>query len=185
VLAVDANGTYRWDRQFGGAGPQRAWGATRHGDGVLVSGYFSSSIDFGAGARTATGGEDIFVVLLGPDGSTRWDRTFGGPGAEFGNWVDSDPSRGILMTGYSNDAVDFGGGPHASVGVDDVFVVALDDAGGYRWDRALGSPGSDWGEAAFWHRDGVVAAGGIRGDASFPPWTLVGNGGADCWIVRF
>jgi hypothetical protein len=67
VASYDPAGVLRWARSFGAAGDDGGSDAFLTPDGaLLVTGWFSGSVDFGAGARTSAGLRDVFVVALQP-----------------------------------------------------------------------------------------------------------------------
>jgi hypothetical protein len=67
VAKLDASGAHVWSKRFGDTGSQFGTGvATDAGRNVLVTGYFASSVDFGAGPLTSAGGQDIFIAKFSP-----------------------------------------------------------------------------------------------------------------------
>lgn len=79
VVTVDVDGTATVLRRIPGADRQEATGVAVLPDGdLVVTGLFAGSIDWGDGAHTSVGEDDVFVTRLAPDGHARWTRTFGG-----------------------------------------------------------------------------------------------------------
>jgi hypothetical protein len=67
VARYDAVGACRWCRQAGGAGEDAGRAVAAAGTGAaVVTGNFTTSIDFGGGTRTSAGGNDVFVARFGP-----------------------------------------------------------------------------------------------------------------------
>jgi hypothetical protein len=67
VAKYSGAGTHRWSQRFGGTGDDRSQGIAIGLDGqVAVTGFFPSTVDFGAGPITSVGGNDIFLLRLGP-----------------------------------------------------------------------------------------------------------------------
>src|SRR5262249_47559744 len=49
-----------------------------------------------------------------------------------------DGAGNVLLTGFFDGSVDFGGGPLTSAGWSDIFVVKLDPAGNHLWSKRFG-----------------------------------------------
>lgn len=113
---------------YGGAGEDLAWGLAADGAGnVAMCGSFEQSINFGGGIMTSKGSSDAFVVRFDPTGAFRWSRQIGGPGEEtaFGVALDVGLGGAVLLAGYFEQTVDFGGVNLASAGSADMFVMQL------------------------------------------------------------
>ena len=142
LLALDQDGSYRWDRVVG---PSSFANSVAAHDGVVASGVFRVPFDFGGGVRTPRG-VDAYVVRFGADGTYAWDSAVrAAPSAEV------RPARiALSATGevslageYVSGAVDFGGGDRPNSGDSDLFAVRLDPAGGHVWDYVAGGSGED------------------------------------------
>lgn len=67
VARYDADGTYRWCRQAGGTGSDVGSSVAAAGPGAaVVTGYFTTSIDFGGGTLATAGFTDFFLAQFGP-----------------------------------------------------------------------------------------------------------------------
>lgn len=68
-----------------------------------------------------------------------WSKNFGGKGEEIITSIAVDPDSGdIFGTGYFRDTIDFGGGPMASTGSDDIFLFRLTADGQHVWSKRFG-----------------------------------------------
>lgn len=65
VAKLSPKGTHLWSRRFGDAEDQYATG-TVFADGLVITGYFAGSLDFGLGPLVSAGGTDVFVAKLYP-----------------------------------------------------------------------------------------------------------------------
>lgn len=139
-----------WWLRAGGAGYDNAYAIAAIDGDLVVAGGFRETADYGGGSVTSTGWEDAYVARYAADGTLLWFRHFGAPNAlARAVGVDAGPD-GIAATGTFRTAIDFGNGPVAPAGKDDVFVVMLDPAtGDTRWSATLGD--------AEWDRGGDVA----------------------------
>lgn len=76
---------------------------------VILSGYFSGSIDFGKGFMTATGSMDAFLLKLnGHSGDTVWSKRFGGSGETQIRSHTVDKWDHIVTVGYFTNNINFG-----------------------------------------------------------------------------
>jgi hypothetical protein len=175
----------QWARSFGG-GSEAYSGAVDRDGNILVTGFFTGTIDFGGGPlESVDGGDDVFVVKLSPLGRHLWSRAYGGAGSDYGLNVAVDDAGDVVVTGVFTETVDFGDGPVASAGAGDVFVVGLDPAGGHRWSRTFGGPGEDNG---YWlavdAQRNVVAAGFFADTVDFGDGPRTSAGLDDVFVVK-
>jgi hypothetical protein len=66
VAKYDPQGTRVWSKRAGNTAAQVARGVAADASGVLVTGNFAGAMDFGGGALTSAGGDDVFLVKLSP-----------------------------------------------------------------------------------------------------------------------
>ncbi|HEX6944068.1 MAG TPA: T9SS type A sorting domain-containing protein [Gemmatimonadaceae bacterium] len=123
----------------------------------------------------------------------RWSHGYGDTGTDAAYGVAVDGGGRVILVGSFEGSVDFGGGPLASAGSTDVFVVLYDLYGAPVWSRRFGGGGTD---VAY----GVVAAsfslgggnwayeftitGSFEGTVSFGGTDLVSAGGSDGFVAR-
>ncbi|HUI40179.1 MAG TPA: hypothetical protein VLY86_04570 [Methanothrix sp.] len=69
LLKTDADGNLVWDKTYGGPKDDVGMSVIQAGDGYAVAGRTAS---FGSG------GDDIWLLKVGPDGRELWNTTFGG-----------------------------------------------------------------------------------------------------------
>ena len=84
VSKYNAAGAHQWTTTFGGTGADWSYGVAVDGAGnVHVAGYFTNTVDFGAGNVTSNGNTDVFVTKLNSSGAHQWTTTFGGTGTDY------------------------------------------------------------------------------------------------------
>ncbi|WP_163870635.1 hypothetical protein [Myxococcus eversor] len=126
VTSLDGAGQHRWSRSFGGPGFDWGYDVDVDFEGnAVVTGAFSTSIDFGEGRLTSAGGDDIFVAKLGGDGVTRWGRAFGDVGNQSALRVASAGLRDVVLWGRLVGTLDFGSGPVTGMSSTDSFVTRI------------------------------------------------------------
>ncbi len=83
---VNADGTYAWATQAGGAGDDLSYGVSELADGSsIITGQFSGTATFGATTLVSAGSDDIFTAKLNADGTYAWAIKAGGLGND-GAW---------------------------------------------------------------------------------------------------
>ena len=124
---LTAGGAHLWSERFGavGASPSALGIAAGTAGDAFVVGQLSGTLDFGGGALTAVGGSDAFVVRLGSNGAHAWSKRFGAGGNQYAAGAAVDGLGQLLVTGYFEQSIDFGGGALTSAGALDMFVARL------------------------------------------------------------
>jgi hypothetical protein len=186
LAKLDAAGNHLWSKRFGSASEQYLASATVDDDGnVILTGDFSGSIDFGGGPLTGAGAATaIFVAKLDAMGNHMWSTSFDGGGGS-GLSIAVDALGDVVVTGDFHGTVDFGGGPLATLGDKNIFVVKLDAAGNHMWSKSFGD-GDDQVALAVAQDPGgdLVVAGYIEGTADFGGGMLTSAGGWDVFVTR-
>ena len=131
---------------------------------------FGGTFDFGCGVLTGPPGYwTIFVAKLDSLGKCLASRQFndtssyGEPSA-----TALDHAGNLLITGYFDNTVDFGGGPLVSAGSRDVYIVKLGPTLEYVWAKRFGDPQLQEAYAvATDDADDVVFTGRMTGTVDF------------------
>jgi len=110
LAKFDSAGTHAWSRAYGDAEAQILESVAVDGCGdVLATGYFSGVVDFGGGALTSKGLDDLFVVKLGPKGDHVWSRSFGDAAGQYGTAIAVGPGGHGYVAGQFEGTIDMGG----------------------------------------------------------------------------
>jgi len=108
VLKIDSAGTVVWARQLDVI-YTIAIAVTPSGD-VAATGMIQKATDLGTGPLPFVGAYDGYLVkLASSDGHTLWAKAFGTPGAEEGIGLTSTAAGDIVVAGYYNQSLTFGG----------------------------------------------------------------------------
>ncbi|HYE76403.1 MAG TPA: hypothetical protein VEI97_00325 [bacterium] len=184
LLKRAPDGSPVWDRTWGAAQGDAAWGVTvTSSNSVTVTGRFEETVDFGGGPRTSAGDSDGFIVQFDLDGAYAWDRAYGGAGSEDGYAVIAVGLDRLYLTGDFTGTVNFGGGNRTSAGAQDMWLLQLDNAGTYQWDATLGTPVFDIAtDVAF---DPVNIGPVICGATTGTLPGQVSYGGSDAFLARY
>ena len=145
IVKLNSSCELQWVYTAGGSENEFGYGIdVDRFDNVYATGVFKSTVDFGGGSVTASGGDfDAFTLKLNSSGVFQWVRTFGdNPGDESGNDVAAfqyyQTGQPCCLTNYDNlitvgdfnGTVDFGNGNVTSNSSSaDMFILKLDFSG--------------------------------------------------------
>ena len=145
VVKLNSSCELQWVYTAGGSENEFGYGIdVDRFDNVYVTGVFKSTVDFGGGNVTASGGDfDAFTLKLNSSGVFQWVRTFGdNPGDESGNdiatfqyYQTGQPCcqtnyDNLITVGDFNGTVDFGNGNVTSNSSSaDMFILKLNFSG--------------------------------------------------------
>jgi hypothetical protein len=182
------DGAHLWSKQFGDTWDDEGIQVAVDGSGdVLVTGYFGTTVDFGGGLLNTAGYLDIFVVKLsGVDGAHLWSKRLGNTKPDGGMGVAVDGNGDVLVMGFFEQTVNFGGEPLTSAGAEDIFVAKYSGVdGSYFWAKRFGGPGYEWrGGLAADTSDNVLVTGFFYETADFNGEFLTSAGEEDIFLVK-
>jgi hypothetical protein len=166
-------------------------------DFVYVTGYFSETIQIGAGPELASaGGKDVFLAKLDADGNHIWSQRFGSVLDDLVYDLVVDPVDGhVVITGGFQEEMGFGGAPLTSAGSFDIFLARLDAGGNHVFSARYGDVADQMDFATFatntWlsldlDQDGnIYLAGPLVGTAAFGDTPLTSpEGRMDAFLVK-
>ena len=192
VAKLDASGDHVWSKPVGDSGiatgiPANtitvAAGSTEE---VVFTGSFDETADFGGASLVSAGGQDLFAAKLDATGRHVFSRREGDGSNQTGLAVAVDGAGNMLLTGRFDGAVDFGGGPLASVGSLDIFLVKLNTNGGLLWSKRFGDTADQHGIGVATDKAGnVLLTGMFSGTVDFGNGPLVSAGGSDIFVAKF
>ncbi len=187
VGKFDAGGTFQWSKRFGDGSDQKALlvGADAAGN-VTVAGYHVGSIDFGGGPIASVGATDLFAAQLSGTGAHNWSGGYGSSGTDELTGLAVHSTGNVYLTGYASGSINFGGGPLAHAGAEDVVLARLSPSGAHVWSSSYGSGGYQSGFGADVNSAGAVAIGGqFSGTLNFGSGVMTDAGGTDGCVAYF
>ncbi|XXX77583.1 hypothetical protein WMF30_02245 [Sorangium sp. So ce134] len=187
VAKLDPTGVCLWSRRAGGlAEEQFGYGVASDPEGgVVATGSFSGSADFGTGQKTSAGSTDMFIVKYDSDGVPAWCRTYGDTAGQTGYAAAIDSTGNVFVTGYFLGSVTFGTSVLHSEGGYDVFIGKLDGDGVPLWGKRFGGAGDDFGaHVALDSEDNVIVTGSFAGPIDFGGGPLARGAGSDIFIAK-
>jgi hypothetical protein len=187
IVKFNSCGAPLWRKSLGDAQSQSVQRvAVDAQNNVLVIGQFRGAIDFGGGALSSGGGEDIFLAKLDSNGNHLWSQHFGDANDQFGRGVTTDVDGNVFIAGSIWGSADFGGGWVASAGWEDIFLAKFDSNGSYLWARRFGDQETQeaW-DLASDSTGNVVLTGYALGDLDFGNGLLTAGGMPDAVVAKF
>jgi uncharacterized protein (DUF2249 family) len=112
ISKYDSLGNYIWAKSIGSPAWEEAYTiAVDNNNNILLSGYYTNSIDFDPGAAvytlSGTTQPSIFLSSFDPSGNFNWVTGFGVQNSNFGNQIKVDDNNDIYLVGSFSDNVDF------------------------------------------------------------------------------
>jgi hypothetical protein len=201
ITGTCPDGTRPWAKNFSNTSKDVGNGiaADLFDDSIVITGYFSGTINFtdggtyaSPGALSAAGTTDIFLAKFHNDGTYWWSKRFGGTMAsDQGRGVAVDSLSDVVVTGNFQYTANFGGATLSSSAstTSDVFLASYDAQGNHRWSTQAGGVADDIGVsvAVVAGRNDVVLTGYTLGPMGFGGacGTLSTAGGADGFVAKY
>ena len=187
VAKFEPDGDHIRSERFGDASSQIALAVAVDVSGnVIVAGFFQGSVDFGGGALTSAGGEDIFVAKFGSDGAHVWSKRFGDASGQNPQGVTVDASGNVTITGYFMGTVNFGGGAITAGSSGDMFLAKFGPGGAHIWSKRFGDGSGAVGRAVAVDASGnAIVTGYFPGVVNFGGGALASAGGYDIFVAKF
>ena len=185
VACFDASGNHLWSKSFGDASEQRAYAVGIDADdNVFLAGMMWGNVDFGGGVFNVAGGSDIFLASFDANGDYRFSRRFGDDKNQGLSGIALDADGNVVLTGYFEGALNFGGGVLNSTSGTDIFVASFNNTATHRWSRRFGAIGSEIGTSIDCDASGrVVVTGTMQEPVDFGGGLLAGNGNASIFLL--
>ncbi|MFA6152655.1 MAG: T9SS type A sorting domain-containing protein [Chitinophagaceae bacterium] len=147
---------------------------------IYTTGYFQDHVDadLGSGSRilsVATGGYNVFISKSDSNGKLIWAQQIGNFKSINSRSISLDSDDGdIYITGSFTDLVDFDPGPGvanlAPAGLENTYILKLDNGGNYIWAKCITSPDRNNGYKVLANESkGVFLTGVFQTTTDFDP----------------
>ena len=157
LVKIDGNGNNLWSKTFGGSEYDEGISVKQTTDG----GYIIAGVTFSFG----NGPGDVYIIKTDDDGNELWNKTFGGPGYDYGYSVQQTSNGGYVISGGTDSE---NGG--------DIYLIKTDDNGDSLWTITIGGNSEDYSYSVQQTTDGgYIIAGSTN---SF------GNGDSDVYLIK-
>jgi hypothetical protein len=98
LVKVDAKGTFKWKRSFGGSGAEKGFSVRETPDGGFIAAGYTTS--YGEGDK------DVYIVKTDAQGNELWSKTFGGSTSDVGFSIRETSDGGYIVAGYTDSFSD-------------------------------------------------------------------------------
>jgi hypothetical protein len=178
VVKLNNTGLIEWQKSFGGSATDIPLRIVQTNDGgYIVTGWTSS--DDGDVSGFHGGLNDCWVVKLNNLGTTEWQKSLGGSGADYASDIQQTNDGGYIVAGRSSSIDGDVTGNH---GTNDYWIVKLTSVGTIEWQKSMGGSMNDLTSAIDQTNDGgyIVTGQSISNDGD-----VSGNHGSfDYWVVK-
>jgi hypothetical protein len=159
LIKTEPNGSSQWQKTFGGSKNDDGFSVQQTSDGGYVIAGHSES--FGAMEQ------DVYLIKTEPNGSSQWQKTFGGSKNDHGFSVQQTSDDGYVIAGhtYSFGAME-----------QDVYLIKTEPNGSGQWQKTYGGSESDYGNSVQQTSDGGYIIAGST--------TSFGAGSSDVYLIK-
>lgn len=176
IIKLDAAGNVVWKRILGGSGTDVANSVIAISGGFVVAGYSSGNDGDVSGNHGLT---DCWIVWLDANGAITRQRSYGGSDYDQASSIAAAPDGGYLVAG---SAVSIDGDVAGNHGSNDFWILKLNAAGNFEWQKTLGGSGDDRSNSIITGKDGSSY---IAGSTTSTDGDVTGNHGSyDYWVVK-
>ncbi len=189
-----ASGVYNWCAGIHSNNDDFSNGITLAANNLYITGATSANANFTGyasnPAASGANGLDLFTAQLNKStGNANWiksEPSSNGNHDEEGKSISVDTTNLLTVTGFFNKSINFIGGTSiTSSGNEDVFVVAYDTAGNFKWATQAGDNGTDIGHAITTGGLGeIYVAGEYEQNAVFGATTLIQDGPPNIFTAK-
>lgn len=198
ISKLDTGGNFIWAKSMGGPITEQAYSISLDGSSnIYITGIFSGTVDFDPGIGisnlTSAGVQDIFISKLDPAGNFMWVKRIGGNNNDISFSSTVDAVGNVYVTGYFSGTVDFNPGLGTSnltsAGLNDIFILKLDQTGNYLWTKGIGGVDNDFIKSIALDGSGnIYAIGSFKATVDFDPGAGSSNitsaGDFDIFILK-
>ncbi len=188
LVKFNADGEPEWQKWFESSSDAdlTAIALTDDGRDIYLAGDFGGTLQMGSPPLVSAGGRDIFTARFDAEGQPIWSQCFGDPENQDCGGICIDALGNLILTGYFESSVHFGGEPLISNGGIDVCLASFDPNGDHAWSSSFGD-----GEAEFSFDisadalGNIVMTGYFKGSIEFGGGGLVSAGHYDIYVAGF
>lgn len=180
VVKLDKNRDIQWQRIVGGTKDETNYSIeiSRDGRGYVIGGGTESN-DGDITPLSHGGYGDLWIIKLNNDGTTAWQKLYGGSGTEHSGRMAQTSDSGFILGSYTNSS---NGDISKQYGSLDIWILKLDKSGNKQWEKSYGGTKVDQCHAIRQTTDGgyIVAGYTFSSDND----VSVNKGSGDMWVFK-
>ncbi len=187
LVKYDKSGKHLWSVTFGAAKSDHGNAVAVDSKGnVILAATITGAVKLGGKTHTAPGLTDVLLAKFDKSGKLLWAKVFGDGSSDQVEGLAVDASDNIILVGYFQGSIEFGGTKITSAGYWDAYVARLAPAGNHLWSKGLGGTGKDRAFAVVADSKGdVVVTGDFTGKTNFGGGVLTGYGAGDVFLAKY
>ncbi|MFP6855075.1 MAG: putative Ig domain-containing protein, partial [Opitutales bacterium] len=139
---------FLWAKKGAGSGEFGSGLAPTTDSGAFVTGGFFETSRIGGTLLNSAGKSDMFMARYDETGGPSWVMGKGGTGRDYVYSAAADASDNLIVAGFFQEQMDFGGTTMSSLGGYDGSVAKFDDKGSLLWVKSVGGAGDDFAKFA-------------------------------------
>jgi hypothetical protein len=185
IVKLDSANKIEFDKTIGGNRDDVLSSIQQTSDGGYILGGTSRSQASGEKTQNNKGGTDYWIVKLNGRGEIQFDKTIGGNSNDNLTAIQQTSDGGYILGGYSFSNKS-GNKSENSRGLADYWIVKLDGAGNFQWDKTLGGDQEDFLSSLQQTTDGgyIVGGGSFSNKSGEKSENTKGDADEDFWIVK-
>lgn len=177
VVKLDAGGTIQWQQRYGNSLEDSFWAMEQTATGELLLAGIRNSTTETPGCNQ--GGPNAWLVKLDSAGELLWERCYGGSSDELFRSLTITDDGGYIAAGRSRST---DGDVSTNNGLEDLWIVKLNEQGDIEWEKSLGGSNTDWAFAVKHTDDGGYVVVGFTYSSN---GDVTGHHGQDdVWVVK-
>ncbi|QNF32137.1 T9SS type A sorting domain-containing protein [Adhaeribacter swui] len=185
VVKINSNGTFVWDKRYGGSLNDALQSiAPTLDDGFLLGGSSFSGIS-GDKTQSTRGNADYWVVRIDGDGNKIWDKRYGGTGTDNLMSLGSTGTAtgNFFIAGHSTSGIS-GDKSQDSWGGKDFWMIKINGNGDKLFDSRFGGTENEELRSIIITADGGYLLGGRSESDVSGDKTQKTQGNSDYWVVK-
>ncbi|MEI6091365.1 MAG: choice-of-anchor D domain-containing protein [bacterium] len=177
IVKLNPLGFLEWQFTWGGSSCDEAKSIKQTIDGGFIIAGYSFSID---GDIIGNKGEaDYCIIKLDQSGKIQWQKNIGGSAYDKATDIQQTSDLGYIIVGFTRS---HDGDLDTNYGIEDAWIVKLDQMGAIEWQKSIGGSQYDWARSVEQTNDGGFI---IAGSTNSADGDIKENKGKeDAWIIK-
>ncbi|MEC4005454.1 T9SS type A sorting domain-containing protein [Flavobacterium sp. SUN052] len=182
IVKLDSDKNILWQKTIGGTEIEQCNAVIEMVDnGFLIGGNSSSGIS-GNKTEPSKGADDFWVIKLNSLGEIIWQKTIGGTTSDGIASIDKTIDGNFLLAGTSSSPIS-GDKTENSRGLEDIWLVKIDENGTILWDKTIGGNDQDYNIKIQSTPDNGIIIGSNSKSSISGEKTEIATG-QDYWIIK-